>query len=212
MNKSSARVHKYYKVIEEFYKDKATSKGIPYINHIDEGVGHLENLHVSDVIINAFILHPFVQCVNLKGTYKDCLLTEKELEKHINIFEIKPEIAYELLLYRKFANSYLCRPETDDYTIIEAYEDVEELAKYQNTIRMLIADKLQNFKDFLLYRQDHPRAKQLTTYFTYWLSILADMVDSSSIVNYINLELKIMGQPGITVRKNYEQTKTTTRH
>lgn len=200
MNKSPSRVHKYYKVIEEFYKDKTTSKGIPYINHIDEGVGHLENLHVSDVVINAFILHPFVQCVNLQGTYKDCLLTEKELEKHINIFEIKPEIAYELLLYRKFANSYLCRPDTDGYSFEEAYSNVEQLINYQSTIRMLIADKLQNFKDFLLYRQDHPRAKQLTIYFTYWLKILANMVDSSSIVDYINLELKIIGQPTIIVK------------
>lgn len=197
MKKSTNRVHKYYNVISEFYKDKATSKGIPYINHIDEGVGHLENLHVSDVLINAFILHPFVQCVNLKGTYKDCLLTEKELEKHINIFEIKPEIAYELLLYRKFANSYLCRPETDGYSIVEAYEDVKELQNYQGTIRMLIADKLQNFKDFLLYRQDHPRKNQLTIYFKYWLNILADMVDSSSIVDYINFELKLIGQPSV---------------
>ena len=164
MKKSPSRVHKYYNVISEFYKNKQTSKGIPYINHIDEGVGHLENLHVSDVVVNAFILHPFVQCVNLQGTYKECLLTEKELEKHINIFEIKPEIAYELLLYRKFANSYLCRPETDNYSIIEAYEDVKDLANYQNTIRMLIADKLQNFKDFLLYRKDnHPRSKYLTS-------------------------------------------------
>ena len=207
MKKSTNRVHKYYNVISEFYKGKATSKGIPYINHIDEGVGHLENLHVSDVLINAFILHPFVQCVNLKGTYKDCLLTEKELEKHINIFEIKPEIAYELLLYRKFANSYLCRPETDGYSIVEAYEDIKELQNYQGTIRMLIADKLQNFKDFLLYRQDHPRVKQLTTYFTYWLNILADMVDSSSIVDYINLELKLIDRPPVEPISNKFRSK-----
>lgn len=208
MKKSPSRVHKYYNVISEFYKDKQTSKGIPYINHIDEGVGHLENLHVSDVIVNAFILHPFVQCVNLQGTYKECLLTEKELEKHINIFEIKPEIAYELLLYRKFANSYLCRPETDNYSIIEAYEDVKELANYQGTIRMLIADKLQNFKDFLLYRKDnHPRSMYLNTYFTYWLAILADIVDSSSVVDYINFELKLMDQPEVKPISNKFRSK-----
>lgn len=208
MNKSTTRTHKYYNVISEFYKDKATSKGIPYINHIDEGVGHLENLHVSDVLINAFILHPFVQCVNLKGTYKDCLLTEKELEKYINIYEIKPEIAYELLLYRKFANSYLCRPETDNYSIIEAYEDIKELQNYQGTIRMLIADKLQNFKDFLLYRKDdHPRSKFLCTYFTFWLNILADMVDSSSIVDYINFELKLIDRPPVEPISNKFRNK-----
>ena len=201
MNKSQSRVHKYYNVIKKFYKGKETSKGIPYINHIDEGVGHLENLHVSDVVINAFILHPFVQCVNLKGTYKDCLLTEKELEKHINIFEIEPEIAFELLLYRKYVNSYLCREATDNYNINDAFEDVKGLTKYPNTVKMLIADKLQNFKDFLLYRQDHPRKEHLNNYFTIWLNILANISESTSIRNYIDNELTIMNQP--KTKKNY---------
>lgn len=187
--------YKYYSVIDNFYKGMSTSKGVPYINHINEGIVHLENMKVDDTVINAFILHPFVQCVNLKGTYKDCLLTEKELEKHINIFEIEPEIAFELLLYRKYANSYLCREATDNYDINDAFEDVKGLAKYRNTVKMLIADKLQNFKDFLLYRQDHPRKEFLNRYFTIWLNILANISESTAIRDYIDTELIIMNQP-----------------
>jgi len=202
MEKNHRRVYKYYKVISKFYKGKSTSKGIPYTNHIDEGIGHLENLHVDDTTINAFILHPFVQCVNLVGTYGKTLLTEKELEKHINIFEIEPDIAHELLLYRKYANSYLCRPETDDYAYHEAVAAVEGLEQYPNVVKMLIADKLQNFKDFLKYRQDHPRKVPLTYYFRFWLIMLSRMSKASSIKDYINHELKLMDQPPVTPNSN----------
>lgn len=203
MKKNDARVYKYYKVINKFYEGKATSKGIPYVNHIDEGVGHLENLHVSDVTINAFILHPFVQCVNLKSTYGKTLLTQKELEAHIDIYEINPDIAHELLLYRKFANSYLCRPETDDFAYHEAFYALEDLEDYQNVLRMLIADKLQNFKDFLLYRKDdHPRSKELTYYFRFWLITLWKKSDSTSVRNYINYELDLIGQQQISANCN----------
>ena len=187
--------YKYYSVIDNFYKGMSTSKGVPYINHINEGINHLENMKVDDDVINAFILHPFVQCVNLKGTYKDCLLTEKELEKHINIFEIEPEIAFELLLYRKYANSYLCRETTDNFSIHDAYRYLNNLINYQTTVKMLIADKLQNFKDFLLYRQDHPRKEFLNQYFTIWLNILANISESTSIRDYIDIELITMNQP-----------------
>jgi hypothetical protein len=38
---------------------------------------------------------------------------------------------------------------------------------------MLIADKIQNRKDFELYHKDtHPRAKELTEYFNEWMKIL----------------------------------------
>ena len=195
MNKDLIEKYNYYNVIDNFYKDMSTSKGVPYINHINEGVIHLENMKVSNNVVNAFILHPFVQCVNLKGTYKDCLLTEKELEKHINIFEIEPEIAFDLLLYRKYANSYLCRESTDNYSINEAFNNIKGIVKYPNTIKMLIADKLQNFKDFLQYRQDHPRKVYLNNYFTHWLNILANISESTAIRDYIDDELVKMNQP-----------------
>ena len=30
--------YKYYSVIDNFYKGMSTSKGVPYINHINEGI------------------------------------------------------------------------------------------------------------------------------------------------------------------------------
>jgi hypothetical protein len=195
VKKSQIITYRSYEVISKFYKGKATSKGIPYINHIDEGVSHLINLAVPDDVVEAFILHPFVQCVNLIGTYGETLLTEKELEKHINIFELKPEIAYELLLYRKFANSYLCRPDTDDLEFAKCYGKVMTLVNHQSTVRMLIADKLQNYKDFWLYRKDnHKRSVHLVNYFETWLSILETMVDSEAIKTYIQEERNFIWQ------------------
>ena len=200
MQKDQNRVYRHYKTISQFYKGKKTSKNIPYINHIDEGVGYLELMGVSDTVVNAFILHPFVQCVNLKGTYNKTLLTKSELEEYVDIFELEPDVAYELLLYRKYANSYLCRPDTDGAAIMEAYSLIDTLQNHQTTVRMLIADKLQNFKDFIKYREDHERAKHLTQYFIYWLSILHNIVDSNSIRNMISKELSVISGNRYTIR------------
>lgn len=182
--------YQHYETINAFYKSKKTSKNVPYINHINEGIIHLEEMKVSNDTINAFILHPLAQCVNLKGADAKVILTQKEMDKHFNIYDIEPIIAYELLMYRKFANAYLCRPETDDYTFNDAFEVIKDLKNDQSVLKMLVADKLQNYKDFVIYRKnDHKRSKELETYFNYWLLSLIILVDSYEIKEYIKNEM-----------------------
>ena len=55
---------------------------------------------------------------------------------------------------------------------------------------MLIADKVQNYKDFLLYHYGiHERSNQLNQYFINWLSYLGiDNSELNNIRNAINNE------------------------
>jgi len=135
---------------------------VPLINHIFEGVEILKNLGSSELAQKAFCIHPIVQ--NGKGTN-----ITKELESY--------ELACE---YRDKANAYLCKPETDYVTA--------SLKDYKNRIRklvgsmsedcrmMLLADKLQNRKDFLIYHYTkHERSRELFWYFNAWIDYLESL-------------------------------------
>jgi hypothetical protein len=67
--------------------------------------------------------------------------------------------------YRSVANAYLS-PHGH-----RAPEDIR-LSPLEDVNDMLIADKVQNYKDFLLHHAAHPRAMELDAYFTAWLQRL----------------------------------------
>ena len=186
--------YKYYNLIYEYFKDKKTSKGVLYMNHIDEGIKILEELKADKLTIEAYILHPFIQCVNLKGADSKIIMTQEEMEKYLNIYEIEPEIVAKLFLYRKFANAYLCRPETDNMVFKQVKFLLIRLCNYQDIIKMLIADKIQNYKDFLKHRKnDHPRSEELNYYFNMWLKVLYEFSVNDVDKNYIlNLKDKLL--------------------
>lgn len=73
--------------------------------------------------------------------------------------------------YRRAANAYLCKPETDAWSIDDAKKHIGLLLP---DIRlMLIADKVQNRKDFMAaHYGTHPRSDQLFDYFNNWHEIL----------------------------------------
>ena len=193
---------KYYHIIESYYKDKKTSKGVPYINHIDEGIEILKDLKADPITIQSYILHPFIQCVNLKGADGKIILTKKKMKKYLDIYSINPAVTGNLFLYRKFANAYLCRPETDNLSLIDIKKRLYGLERYPNIIDMLITDKLQNFKDFMKYRQDHPRYDQLFRYFNMWLYILRTYPSSYYFLNsYIKDEFR-----NIVLKYNKKET------
>jgi len=175
--------YKYYNLIYEYFKNKKTSKGVPYMNHIDEGIKILEEIKADKCTIEAYILHPFIQCVNLKGADGKVILSEEEMKEYLDIYSIDPIVTSNLFLYRKFANAYLCRPETDNLSLMDIRNCLYGLEMYPDIIDMLIADKLQNFKDFMKYRQDHPRYDQLFRYFNMWLYILKTYSTSCCFLN-----------------------------
>lgn len=150
-----------YEVISKFYNTRrAKRSNVPLMNHIDEGIKLLDERHASVKSMLAFCLHPIVQ--NDEG------------------IDVSWSEAYQLAVeYKIKANSYLCRPNTDH---VEQVKDVERLVgkmkinclpMSRDCALMLIADKLQNQKDFIRYhRGSHARSTQLDKYFNLWLAYL----------------------------------------
>jgi len=148
----------YYSFISEWYGDTVASRsGVPYMNHIDEGIIILNAIGASDDAIKAYCVHPIFQTPGaLRGIFNSTDLNN-----------IEPRVIMLAMEYRNKANSYLCRPQTDNYVL----EDLPYMVMLEVT-HMLIADKVQNYKDFLLYHQDHERFEQLDNYFNMWFEHL----------------------------------------
>lgn len=151
-----------YGLIKSYYRGGvATRSQVPLINHIDEGLVILNRLGAWPATMQAFCLHPLLQNnpVFESNWKKVC---------HAGASNKAVLLAME---YRRCANAYLCTAETDHYT-------QEDIAKAVGLVippirLLLIADKVQNQKDFRLYhRNTHARKEQLEQYFINWLQFL----------------------------------------
>lgn len=142
-----------YKKIQEFYGDKRTVRsGVPLIYHIDEGGAILDSLGANDIVKDAYYLHPLFQ--------SDESFNEN---KNISLDGISPESIILSIEYRRIANSYLST--MDPKNLIEI--PCEEIKQ------MLIADKVQNYKNFKEYHSTaHRRREHLEEYFQNWFNIL----------------------------------------
>ena len=149
-----------YKIIKESYGTTRTARsGVPLINHIDEGLEILEALGACSYTKAAYCLHPLLQ--------NDEDLGKSLISEWIN--DVPAKVLILAMEYRKTANAYLCRENTDSYTP----SDVPEIP-VREVGHMLVADKIQNQKDFHLYHfGTHDRSDQLTNYFKNWVSALA---------------------------------------
>lgn len=143
-----------YQVISDFYGYQTAARSkVPLMKHINEGLLLLDRLGATDQAKAAFCLHPIVQ-------------------NNENV-DVSWSPAYQLACeYRDRANSYLCRPETDHITTKEQMWDT--VGDMSDACRlMLLADKLQNYSDFLLYHHaTHARSQQLHRYFRLWIDYL----------------------------------------
>jgi hypothetical protein len=144
---------KYYNLITAKYgKSVAKRSQVPLINHINEGVDILENMGASEDAIKAFIIHPLFQG-------NDSLV---ESGNTITRY-IKPRVMMLVMEYRRSANSFLPHHQKKDY-IKPVFDEV---------IEMLIADKIQNKKDFLQYQTKETmgdRYDVLDDYFDKWFN------------------------------------------
>lgn len=143
-----------YRTIAEFYGDRrAKRSNVPLMNHINEGVDLLRLWGRSQLEIKAYCLHPIVQN------------SEPVDVSWSPAFSLAGE-------YRDRANSYLCRPETDYLTTTGQLAGV--LGKmYEECAFLLLADKVQNQKDFRAYHWfTHKRRLNLEHYFNLWIHTL----------------------------------------
>lgn len=147
-----------FEAIAAFYGDRTAARsGVPLISHITEGLQILEGLHANRTMLAAFCLHPIVQ----NGEPVDVSWSDA--------FPLACE-------YRDKANAYLCRPATDHVTEISQVAALVGDMSIECAV-MLLADKLQNKKDFLRYHSHtHARRRQLTLYFQLWLTFLEDQL------------------------------------
>ncbi len=145
-----------YKIVEKFYGDGTAKRtGVWFMNHIDEGMIILNHLTKTDASKAGFCLHPLTQ-------------DDSNLEANFDyLVDTVPSYNLGLSLeYRNIANAYLSKRELKSISEIS-------LSPLKEVNDMLIADKVQNYKDFLLYHKDtHPRAKELDHYFNNWLDKL----------------------------------------
>lgn len=140
----------------------ARRSGIPYMNHILEGLTILAHLGASDDARRAWCLHPLLQS---DEAFERLMRTEA--------FEgCSPRAMVLTMEYRARANAWL----SDKVSIGFAGEILcngqPSYGPLTEVRHMLIADKVQNYKDFLLYQSDHPRYRELNEYFINWLNVL----------------------------------------
>ena len=145
-----------YAMIVEIYGNKTAKRSnVPLINHINEGIIILDEIGASDTAKKAYCMHPILQ---------DDGALLKNYEDVPNLS--KPSVLIATMEYRRVANNYLSK------RTINSIDEIE-LSPLKDVNDMLIADKVQNRKDFELYHLDtHERSDVLDQYFKNWLTRL----------------------------------------
>jgi len=158
-----------YQWIKQFYGDRTAKRsGVALMNHIDEGISVLEMIHAGSDAKRAFCLHPLFQA-------------DEDFSKNYGfINKVDPYVAMLTMEYRNIANQYL------SHRKIESIEEIA-LSPMDEVNNMLIADKIQNYKDFLIYHDGtHPRSDELNEYFNNWLKRLGVDDRFDEISNLLN--------------------------
>lgn len=157
-----------YNIVTNFYEGKSAERsGIPYMNHIDEGIVIMKELGASDDAIGGYCLHPLVQS---QLDFMDRITEEDSI-----LDGAPPKQLLLAVEYRHTANSFLS-PKTNNITRAEVLELHSKVHNNEALKHMLVADKIQNQKDFLLYHYGiHENSDTLDTYFKMWLNDILEV-------------------------------------
>ncbi len=145
----------YHKISAYYGDEKAKRSGVYLMEHIDQGLYILKRIGASDEAMRAFCLHPLYQA-------------DADLQVHFqaDLTGISARVIILAMEYRNIANGYLSS------RTIRSLDDIR-LSPLPEVNQMLIADKIQNFKDFALFhRGTHARHVELESYFIDWLKKL----------------------------------------
>jgi hypothetical protein len=143
-----------YKLIAKHYGDRVAKRSqVPLINHINEGLIILKEIGAVETTKKAFCLHPLFQA-------------DEDLQENYYMASfVEPHVLLLTMEYRNIANAYLSDKIDTDYPL--------KLSPILEVNEMLIADKVQNLKDFATYHYGkHARSNELDRYFTKWLEAL----------------------------------------
>lgn len=160
-----------YKLISKHYGTRVAKRsGVPLINHINEG-DHI--LLVTGACVQsrkAFFLHPLLQS-------DSDIAANAYILKNQYIDQYAVHLALE---YRNIANQYLSK------RIIGSVDEIA-LSPIKEVNDMLFADKIQNYKDFILYHRGiHERSDELILYFENWISRL-NILDFDNWFEYLKM-------------------------
>jgi hypothetical protein len=146
-----------YRAIASFYgARKAERSGVILMHHIDEGLAVLDRIGATERAARAFCLHPLVQAdADLAASYPT-----------IGALTDDPHVLALAMEYRNIANATL------SHRTIASAADIP-LSPLDEVTHMLVADKVQNRKDFIVHhRATHARSAELDRYFGLWLERL----------------------------------------
>jgi hypothetical protein len=152
-----------FEIMKNYYGDRrAKRSNVPYINHIIEGLAvmsYRDDAKPNDVdmytAMQAYTLHPIFQ--------EDAELVKVFSREVRCLGAIGQDVVVLAMEYRRTANSYLSTHDVSSYSP-SPLKEIRE---------MLIADKVQNYKDFLTFHfETHPRRAELNEYFKNWFNIL----------------------------------------
>lgn len=155
-----------YRTIAEMYGERYAKRSkVPYMNHIDEGLAVMSWAGAGVEAMKAFCLHPLYQSdedfgKNVFGFFHP-FLSRDDNDSEVRSMLLAVE-------YRAWANRTLSSRVGE----LRGPEDIP-LPPIREVRDMLVGDKVQNYKDFLLYHsQTHPRRHELDRYFRLWLERL----------------------------------------
>ena len=144
-----------YKLISSHYGTRTAKRSqVPLINHINEGLVILEKISATEDSKQAFCLHPLLQA-------------DDDLSKNFEMVvdAVSSRVILLTMEYRNIANAWL-----SDKALVKEGPKLSPLLEVND---MLVADKVQNYKDFIAHHQGtHERSRELTIYFERWLEAL----------------------------------------
>ena len=159
-----------YMAIAKYYSDRTAKRSkVPLINHINDGLIILEAINASRDAMLAYCLHPLLQ--------DDESLAQNFDDVSSTAFAKTVALALE---YRSVANEFLSA-RIDEPVIQQALAEsgivkaaaLIRLSPLRDVNDMLIADKVQNRKDFVTYHKaTHARSIEIDIYFKMWLARL----------------------------------------
>ena len=138
---------------------RAARSGVLLTAHIDDGLVILDALGARQEALQAFCLHPLVQGDDdlAKAFVEDGALVG------VDVAPLALVLAME---YRRCANAHLSHHAKETLAAVS-------LAPFDDVRLMLIADKVQNRRDFERHHLGtHPRSAELDGYFRRWLGFL----------------------------------------
>lgn len=161
------------RLITNFYGHKTAERsGVPLIKHIYEGLAILQEIGASRLARRAYCLHPIFQSDGaLKASLSSGIIDEVDSDVLLLVME-----------YRNQANTWLSDKVQKDVSW-ESPGASSEVSYHcvgsptpgpLSEVRdMLIADKVQNYKDFMEHHHgSHARSAELKLYFLTWFRAL----------------------------------------